>query len=51
VPTLVLRARVGVEGEDLNLPPAIEREKLSPDLMVLLTKVLASAAVNLAGAP
>jgi hypothetical protein len=51
VPTLIVRTRVGVEGEDLNLPSAIEREKLSPDLMVLLTKVLATTAVNLAGAP
>jgi len=51
VPTLILRTRMGVEAEDLNLPTEVEREKLSADLMVLLTKVLANAAVNLAGAP
>jgi Zn-dependent M28 family amino/carboxypeptidase len=51
IAALVLQTRTGYEVEDLDAPPAIERERLSPDLMVLLTKVLASTVVNLAGAP
>jgi hypothetical protein len=50
VPTLVVRTRLGGQSEDLDLPTPVERERLSPDLMVLLTKVLATIAVNLAGA-
>ncbi len=50
IPTLVVRTRTGDEAEDLDLPVAVERQRLSPDLMVLLTKVLADTAVNLAGA-
>jgi hypothetical protein len=51
IAALVLQTRTGYEVEDLDAPPAIERERLSPDLMVLLTKVLASTVVNLAGVP
>ena len=51
IPSLVLRTRMGDEGSDLDTPPAVERQRLSPDLMVLLTKVLAGTVVNLAGAP
>ena len=51
IPSLVVCARPGDEGENLDTPPAIERERISPDLMVLLTKVLAGTVVSLAGAP
>jgi Peptidase family M28 len=51
IPALVLQTRAGYEPANLDTPPAVERERLSPDLMVLLTKVLASTVVNLAGAP
>ena len=34
-----------------GFPPPNIRQRLSPDLMVLLTKVLAGTVVNLAGAP
>jgi hypothetical protein len=51
IPSLVLRTRAGDEDADLDTPPVVERERLSPELMVLLTKVLATTVVNLAGAP
>jgi hypothetical protein len=51
IPSLVVRTRPGDEAADLDTPPVVERERLSPDLMVLLTKVLAATVVNLAGAP
>ncbi len=51
VASLVICARPGDEGEDLDTPPAVERARISPDLMVLLTKALAGAVVHLAGAP
>ncbi len=51
IPSLVVRTRPGDEAADLDTPPAIERQRLSPELMVLLTKVLAGTVVNLAGAP
>jgi hypothetical protein len=51
IPSLVLRTRTGDEDADLDTPPVVERERLSPELMVLLTKVLATTVVNLAGAP
>ena len=51
IPSLVVCARPGGESEDLDTPPAVERARVSPDFMVLLTKVLAGTVVNLAGAP
>jgi Zn-dependent M28 family amino/carboxypeptidase len=50
IPSLVVRTRPGDEAADLDTPPAVERQRLSPELMVLLTKVLAGTVVNLAGA-
>ncbi len=51
IPSLVIETRTGYDAENLDTPPAVERMRLSPDLMVLLTKALASTVVNLAGAP
>jgi Peptidase family M28 len=51
ISALVVRTRMGDEAADLDTPPAVERQRLSPDLMVLLTKVLAGTALNLAGVP
>ena len=50
IPSVVVCARPEDEGGDLDTPPEVERGLISPDLMVLLTKVVAGAAVNLAGA-
>ena len=51
IPSLVVQTRPDFEAENLDTPPLVERERLAPDLMVLLTKALASTVVNLAGAP
>jgi hypothetical protein len=51
IPSIVVRTRIGDAAVDLDTPPAVERPTLSPDLMVLLTKVLAGTVVKLAGAP
>jgi hypothetical protein len=51
IPSMVERTRTGDEAVALDTPPAVERSALSPDLMVLLTKVLAGTVVKLAGAP
>jgi hypothetical protein len=51
IAALVLQTRTDYQSENLDTPPAVERGRLSPDLMVLLTKILASTVVNLAGAP
>jgi hypothetical protein len=51
IASLVVQTRTGEEEADLDTPPAIERERLSPDLMVLLAKVLAGTVVHLAGTP
>jgi hypothetical protein len=51
IPSLVVQTRIAYDAENLDTPPAVERERLSPDLMVLLTKALASTVVDLAGAP
>jgi hypothetical protein len=51
IPALALQTRSGYSTENLDTPPAVERERLSPDLMVLLTKVLVGAVLNLAGTP
>ena len=48
---MVVRTRAADAAVDLDTPPAVERPALSPDLMVLLTKVLAGTVVKLAGAP
>jgi hypothetical protein len=50
-PAVLVRCREG--GPDrvqLDLPPAVERQELSPDMMVLLAKALANGIVQLAGA-
>jgi hypothetical protein len=49
IASLVVQTRIGEEAADLDTPPAIERERLSPDLMVLLAKVLAGTMIHLAG--
>ena len=51
VPALVVR--VGTEGQEdsPDTPPAVERDRLSPDFMVLLAKALAGVGLNLAGVP
>jgi hypothetical protein len=51
IAAVVVRTRMKEEAADLDTPPAVERQRLSPDLMVLLTKVLAGTVVSLAGAP
>jgi hypothetical protein len=51
IPSMVVRTRTADAAVDLDTPPAVERLALSPDLMVLLTKVLAGTVVKLAGAP
>lgn len=51
ISSMVVRTRNGDAAVDLDTPPAVERPALSPDLMVLLTKVLAGTVVKLAGAP
>jgi hypothetical protein len=50
IPSIVVRTRIGDPAVDLDTAPAVERPTLSPDLMVLLTKVLAGTVVKLAGA-
>ena len=35
----------------LDTPPAVERDRLAPDLMVLLAKALAGVGLSLAGVP
>jgi hypothetical protein len=51
ISAVVVRTWTGHEAADLDTPPPVERQRLSPDLMVLLTKVIAGTAVNLAGVP
>jgi hypothetical protein len=51
IPSLVICELPGAEGEGLDTPPAVERARMSPDLMVLFAKTLASTVVNLAGTP
>ncbi|MGD1147852.1 MAG: M28 family peptidase [Thermoanaerobaculaceae bacterium] len=50
-PALVVR--VGPDGQDdsLDTSPAIERDSLAPDFMVLLVKALAGVGLSLAGVP
>ncbi len=50
IPAVVVCTHPDAGADGLDTPPAVERGRLSPGLMVLITKVLAGALVNLAGA-
>lgn len=49
ISALIIRAEGDAGAGTLDTPPLIERNELSPDFMVLLTKALAGLVVNLAG--
>jgi Peptidase family M28 len=52
IPSIVLRSRDAAETTDeLDTPVRVERQELSPELMALISKALAEAAIQLAGAP
>ena len=50
IPAVVVCTHPDAGADALDTPLAVERGRLSPGLMVLITKVLAGAVVNLAGA-
>ncbi|HUK13274.1 MAG TPA: M28 family peptidase [Thermoanaerobaculaceae bacterium] len=52
MPGLVISTRPpDAAGIDLDTPRAVERQSLSPELMVLVTKAVATVVTDLAGAP
>ncbi len=51
IPALVVRVAPEDRPEALDQPPAVERQRLSADLMVLLAKAMAVVGLNLAGVP
>ncbi|MGE5236723.1 MAG: M28 family peptidase [Acidobacteriota bacterium] len=51
-PAVLVRTRdVGPDPMQLDLPPSVERQELSPELMVLLAKGLATGLLQIAGSP
>ena len=51
IPALVIRVGPEDRVPDLDEPPVVERERLSPEFMVLLAKAMALVGLNLAGVP
>ena len=52
IASVVIRSRpVAAAAADIDLPPAVERSRLSPDLMVLVVRAVADAILRLAGVP
>lgn len=50
VPSVLIRSRdVAATAGEIDVPPEAELQRVAPDLLVLLTKILADLAVQLAG--